>query len=393
MNRTRLGMGAAVTALTLAAGAGTAAAGEFDVTTKRADGEGSFAVAVKRANKKDGGDQITFAKSLRGSIDLPEEVVTLRGKLVIDGNGYGVASDKNFGRLVLSGHRGGSELSADREANVSLRGLYFDGVALEANRARLTVKDSFLDGERTVDETGVTSKSGILRVLGSTVQEFDRGITSNGEGRIDESTIADNEGGGGVSVNGTADISNSTISGNVISGDPSVRGGGISVSSYGSTARVTNSTIVRNQAIGNFSIGGGVVGDVELINSTVASNRAASAAGVSGAGAGSDVDLANSIVFGNETFGQEASDCGGSFTSSGGNVVGAPGECVLDPDDVSTDPLLGQLADNGGPTETMTIGAGSPAIGLAIEATATKFDQRGVRRGDDPDAGAFQRRG
>ena len=74
-------------------------------------------------------------------------------------------------------------------------------------------------------------------------------------------------------------------------------------------------------------------------------------------------------------------------------MIGAPGECVLDSDDVSTNPMLGPLADNGGPTETMAIGAGSPAIGLAIEATATKYDQRGVRRGSNPDAGAFQRRG
>ena len=139
-------------------------------------------------------------------------------------------------------------------------------------------------------------------MLGSTVQEFDRGITVSGVGRIDESTIAENKGGGGISVNGAADISNSTIAGNVVSGDPNVRGAGISVGSYGSTARVTNSTIVRNQAIGNMSAAGGVFGDVELINSTVANNRAARAAGIAGAGSDADMDVANSIVFGNEDF-------------------------------------------------------------------------------------------
>ena len=61
---------------------------------------------------------------------------------------------------MLSGHRGGSQLTADRDANVSLRGLYLDGVALDGNRAKLTIKDSFLDGERTVDKTGITRGRG-----------------------------------------------------------------------------------------------------------------------------------------------------------------------------------------------------------------------------------------
>ena len=160
MKGTRIGIGTAVATLTLAGGVGTAHADKFEVTSKAVDGKGSLAAAIKKANKQQGGDEISFAKSLRGSIDLPEEVVTLQGKLVIEGNGYGAADGKNFGKLVLSGHRGGSQLTADRDANVSLRDLYLDGVALDGNRAKLTVKDSFLDGERTVDETGITIEVG-----------------------------------------------------------------------------------------------------------------------------------------------------------------------------------------------------------------------------------------
>jgi len=391
MEGTRTRIGTAVAALTLVAGAGTAHADSFEVTKKAADGQGSFAAAVKKANKKQGGDQIRFAKSLRGKIDLPEEVVTLTGKVVIEGNGYGDPENNRFGRLVLSGHRGGSELAVDRESKAALRGLYLDGVSLAASRSDLTVQDSFVDGERTVDETGISG--GDLRVLGTIVQSFDRGIAIGEVGRIDESTITGNVGSGGVTVGSgaNADVSNSTISGNVVSGSPGVFGGGLSTSQYSSSARVVNTTIAGNEAIGNMSRGGGLSGDVEVINSTIANNRAASGAGI--AGGPGDADVSNSIVFGNRTFGGDASDCQDPFTSSGGNVIGAPGECVLDADDVSTDPLLGPLADNGGPTETMSIGASSPAIGLAVEATASKFDQRGVRRGDDPDAGAYQRRG
>jgi hypothetical protein len=104
--------------------------------------------------------------------------------------------------------------------------------------------------------------------------------------------------------------------------------------------------------------------------------------------------MANSIVYGNVDFGGSPADCARAFTSNGGNLIGEPGDCLLDPSDLSgADPLLGGLRDNGGPTETQAIATGSPAIGLALPATATKFDQRGIKRGDDPDAGAFERRG
>lgn len=365
------------------------------MTTKAADGRGSFAAAVKKANHKPGGDQIRFAKSLRGKIDLPEEVVTLEGTVVITGNGYGSPEGKDFGRLVLSGHRGGSELVVDHDGKAALRGLYFDGVSLKASRSSLSVQDSFLDGERTVDATGIAGSES-LKILRTTVQGFDQGISAGGVTRIDQSTIADNVGGGGIIVGsgGNADVSNSTISGNVnSSGGPGVSGGGLSAGNYSSTARVTNSTIVRNQAIGDSSAGGGLFGDVEVNNSTIAANRATKGAGISG-GPGGDADVGNSIVYGNEAFDQTPADCATPFTSSGGNLIGTPGECLLDATDVSgVDPLLGPLKNNGGPTETEAIGQGSPAIGLAVEATAAKFDQRGVTRGSDPDAGAFEWKG
>ena len=69
-----------------------------------------------------------------------------------------------------------------------------------------------------------------------------------------------------------------------------------------------------------------------------------------------------------------------------------PTTCVMTPDDVlGIDPLLGPLADNGGPTKTMALRAGSPAIGSALPDRATGQDQRGVER-HDPDSGAFERK-
>jgi hypothetical protein len=52
------------------------------------------------------------------------------------------------------------------------------------------------------------------------------------------------------------------------------------------------------------------------------------------------------------------------------------------------DPQLAALADNGGPTETMALAAGSPAIDVGTSCPDT--DQRGMPRNGPCDAGAFE---
>jgi hypothetical protein len=390
----RAGVGAAAVAVALAAGTGQASANKYEVTKTDESGKGTFAAAVKKANKHDGGDQISFKKSLRGEIVLPGDV-TLKGKVVIKGNGYGEPDDKKFRRVELVGRRGASTFLVGQDTNVALRSLYLDGINVRGSRQqKLTVKESYLRGDRTVDTTGIDSAGEALRVLQTTVKGYDQGIRTSSDARIDKSTIADNVGGGGIEVHGgEVDVTASTISGNIVQGGPLAFGGGIAESGYGSAVRVTNATIVGNQAIGAGGAGGGLFGNVDVNNSTIANNRAATGAGVAGR-SGGDADVSNSILYGNHMFDGSSSDCGNPFTSGGGNVIGSPGECLLTGDDrAGVDPLLGALADNGGPTETMAIGAGSPAIGLALKATATEFDQRHVARGNDPDAGAFELEG
>lgn len=55
---------------------------------------------------------------------------------------------------------------------------------------------------------------------------------------------------------------------------------------------------------------------------------------------------------------------------------------------VETDPMLSDLADNGGPTETMALGSGSPAIdaGYCDSAVVGTADQRGYSREEDGDS-------
>jgi hypothetical protein len=58
------------------------------------------------------------------------------------------------------------------------------------------------------------------------------------------------------------------------------------------------------------------------------------------------------------------------------------------------DPRLGLLQNNGGPTQTLALQRGSPAIGKADDAVAPATDQRGHARTDHfglaTDIGAYE---
>jgi hypothetical protein len=100
--------------------------------------------------------------------------------------------------------------------------------------------------------------------------------------------------------------------------------------------------------------------------------------------------LVNTLVAGNyptnallPLFPTPVLDAGGNLSSDG--------SCGFDSGLNGVDPLLGPLADNGGPTPTMALLPGSPAIGRANPASAPATDQRGVPRPRaSSDIGAFQ---
>lgn len=87
------------------------------------------------------------------------------------------------------------------------------------------------------------------------------------------------------------------------------------------------------------------------------------------------VDVRNSIVTGNTADSEpDASELG---PNSAFNLIGQ-------------DAKLGPLQDNGGPTATMSLLAGSPAIGVGDPLLVGKFDQRGFLRRSPIDIGALQ---
>jgi hypothetical protein len=149
-------------------------------------------------------------------------------------------------------------------------------------------------------------------------------------------------------------------------------------------------------------------GTVSLTNATVADNSVAS--GGSGGAldvAAGTVTLYNSLVALN-TNGTGISavpdDIAGTVSpSSAFNLIGTGGSGGLtngvDGNQVGVaDPVLGTLAANGGPTQTIALLPGSPAIGAGSSViagvTVPTTDQRGViRPSSSIDIGAFQDRG
>ena len=80
--------------------------------------------------------------------------------------------------------------------------------------------------------------------------------------------------------------------------------------------------------------------------------------------------------------------CAGTITDLGGNVSFPNASC---PGEVS-DPRLGPLVDNGGPTRTRALESGSGAIDQAAAALCNSVDQRGVARpqGAACDSGSYE---
>lgn len=215
---------------------------------------------------------------------------------------------------------------------------------------------------------------------------------------IDRSTISANRAiasagqavaGGFFSADLRLVVSSSTISGNAVEGPvgSGVVGGGL----FAGSGTLVNTTVSGNSAgdgAGGIFLIGDPYGDAAVLsNSTITGNRAGTGAGV--AIADGEVVLNSSIVFGNintdpsvpPAYAMEADldgDAGVTVAaSSANNLVGSSG-LTVPVDTITSDPLLGPLANNGGPTLTHALGAGSPAIDAGNNAMALAEDQRGT---------------
>ncbi len=331
------------------------------------------------------------------------------------GNGSGIAVDtalilrRSTVTLNAAAHDGGgifagpSAVLTLKSSTVSWNEGNFGGGIFASSASKVTLRGSTLSRNQGDSEGGGIFSAGRLTVSHSTVTENGAGdggggIWSTGHLKLTDSTVSGNpagskNGGGIANFGGSGVITRTTNSGNYAHAN----GGGIWNTG---TLRVTNSTLTAN---GFGEGGGGGIwndGTITLINATVSGNRASPGAGIGNTGTAS---LEGTVL----ALNQETPDCFGSLSSGGYNLIGdatgctfssSTGDLVGPVSGTPIDPKLGPLADNGGPTQTMALLSGSPAIDVIPTAQCTAFlgpnptDQRGVSRpqGTACDIGAFE---
>jgi CSLREA domain-containing protein len=240
------------------------------------------------------------------------------------------------------------------------------------------------------------------------VAEFGSGIRvgiNGGTLIVSQSTISGNSNYGVVNGGGTVSIVESTVSGNCTEMTCSAGGGVLQLGyySYPTVAgwmSVANSTVSGNghQYLGS---GGGArlnVGYLSITSSTITNNSVAvgfpdNAAGVVVPPADTPpraflTTLHSTIIASNS-----GADCNRDFGVTGYHNLSSDTSCGFTGagDLQSTNPLLGALQDNGGPTLTHALSSGSPAINGGQAAECPDTDQRLAPRGASCDIGSYER--
>jgi hypothetical protein len=168
---------------------------------------------------------------------------------------------------------------------------------------------------------------------------------------INSSTLAGNSVTGGYGTSGTT-YSTGTPAGNGL-------GGGLFVG--GGTVTIDHSTLGGNQAFGGYAYfpGSGYGGGITNF-------------------AGASALQMHDTILADDTA-DAYPDLDGSFTSLGHNSIGNSmgGSGFASSDLLNVDPRLGSLQNNGGPTQTMALLGGSPAINAGDPSGAPANDQRG----------------
>lgn len=364
-------------------------------------GSGSLRQAITDAAS---GDTINF--SVTGTIILTSGELNIDKDLTIEGPGVNELSisGNNSSRVINIyswGIPGGVVLTVSNitisNGNVTSSG--GGGIRIWSDDKEPSTLDlnnvNVINNKSEYYGGGIQISSGIVTIKNSNISGNNLCGISNGYGTLNiiNSTISNNVGhrAGGIRNLGTANVTNSLISNNSAG-----LGGGI-VNDYG-TLTITNSTISHNEAYDVLTLatwGGGIANwdTLFLINSTITENTAEE--GGDGIYNRGTVTLSNSIIANNSPH----SDCYnyyGNLTSLGYNLD-TDGTCDLtqSTDIPSTNPLLGALADNGGPTKTHALLVGSPAIDSGeqncIDGNGSPLltDQRGESRPVDGDSDGF----
>ncbi len=355
----------------------TLTTGELDITQNLTlTGPGADTITVS-------GNQTSRVFNIAASATVAISGLTISAGERVNDSGAGIANTGtlNLTDITLSDNSVSYNLFGQGAAYVEGGGIYNTGTltltasTLSNNHATGGTHESDpMHRTVTVGEGGGIYNAGTLTVANTTFSGNTAGhggsggaLYNTGMLTLTASTLSGNSAveyttphlvvlggdGGGIYNTGTLTLTASTLSGNsatVFNGPNRASGGGIYNTGAG-TLTLTASTLSGNSAF----IGGGIDGNATIRNTLLAGNTASS-----------------------------SPDVVGSLTSQGHNLIGdgTGASGFIASDLVGTaqspiDPLLGRLADYGGPTQTVALLAGSPAIGAGDPTGAPQWDQRG----------------
>ena len=364
----------------------------YVVTTTADSGAGSLRAAIVAGNLITFDPNVFAPSSAPYTIALFSALPILSSNISIVGPGKGVltvqrstaSGTPQFGIFTISNGTGIGP-------NVSLSGLTItkgmatSGGGIRSISAGLLVTDCVITGNQSNEGGG-----GILKQFGTLTMNRCT-VSGNSAG----TTAVVGAGGGIANLDGPATLNSCTVSNNT----SNYLGGGI-YSQGGILSRIwvlVNCTISGNTTTSN-GMAGGVESDsypapfspsqpanVSLSSCTL--NNVGGNIAISNNGNGSNLTLGNTIIRSAGSGATVMASESATVTSLGYNMTDDGGGGFLNQpgDRVNTDPMLGPLQDNGGPSFTHALLAGSLAIDKGKTNLST--DQRGAPRPvDDPDS-------
>ncbi len=384
------------------------------------NGPGSLRQAILDANDCPATNTITFAPSAYGTITLTSGELEVTSDLIIDGPGAtNVSVNGNYPNTT------NRVFHIDPGLYVTIFGLTItNGVNISGggggiinDHSMLTISNCTISGNSSygsaggIMNDGESSGSATLVIVNSTLggnsaYNAGGGILNEGEVGsatlvIVNSTLSGNSAysGGGLyndaedHGNNLVRIFNSTVSSNFAN-----TGGGIyNDGELGSaTLVIVNSTLSGNSATngpgggGIFNLGQSGNAMLEILNSTLSGNSATNGPGgiyLQGLSGSAPLDIASTILDATGASGGTIGSDSGTVNSWGHNLSSDGGDGFLTNtgDQTNTNPMLGPLQDNGGPTFTHALLCGSPAIDKGTNFSGSATDQRGLSRTfDDP---------
>ena len=367
-------------------------------------GQCTLRAAIQETNALGGANSVTLPagtftltlsgagedSALTGDLDITDQLSLTGagiGETIIDANhldrALHVLSGANLDLSNLTVQNGaanpGGGVLVDGSATIH-------GAAFHANQAPATDAT----GAGGAVQVGVSASASITdSQFSDNLANYGGGAASSASGatlHVSASTFSANYGGfggGALYPNGSnTTVDSSTFLNNSATNDSGSTGGAIHSNS--TAVSVTNSTFVGNVAPHDAAIDSRI-GTTTVNNSTFFANNASGFGDSVGAqnAQGGFLQISNSILSG-----IHASNCA-SVTDLGNNLSWPAGN---DCPGTQADPLLGPLANHGGPVQTLALVAGSPAIDAGSSTTCATADTRGVSRpqGTACDIGAFE---